>query len=221
MHACSADSAASKAHLDRDPVDPYLLHVKPKPAGGADKAAHGSISAVAAAASPVASGLSKWRPIQAFVCLTDHFGGDSGGLRAVSGFHKRIDAYFSGKVSEGGGEFFRMHHHQHEPLQKACQPVVAPAGAMVFWDNRLPHATAAKLAGHDTREVVYTGFLPDVPLNRAYILRQLAAIRANRAPPAYEDSSKPDKSDRNWEATQLTSEQSELLGFNDHADKRK
>lgn len=139
----------------------------------------------------------------------------------MSGFHKRIDTYFTGKASEGGGEFFRMNNPQHDSLQKACQPVVAPAGSMVFWDNRLPHATASKLAGHDTREVVYTGFLPDVPLNRVYISKQLAAMRANKPPPAYEEHNKAEKCDRNWVDTQLTSEQKDLLGYSDQADKRK
>ena len=200
-------------HLDRDPVDPYLLHAKTSASGSGGKVGHGSGSA-----SPVSSALSKWRPIQAFVCLTDHFGGDSGGLRVVSGFHKRIDSYFAKKVSEGGGEFFRMNHPTYDSLQKACQPVVAPAGSMVFWDNRLPHATASKLAGHDTREVVYTGFLPDVPLNRSYVSRQLAALRANKPPPAYEEHNET-KGDRNWEETQLTAEQKEMLGCNDQGEK--
>jgi len=107
------------------------------------------------------------------VCLTDHFDGDSGGLRVVPGFHHRIDAYFRGKKeAEGGGEFCRLNSVQHDTLQRQCRPVVAPRGSVVFWDGRIPHATAMHLSGSDTREVVYCGFLPDVPLNRLYAARQ-------------------------------------------------
>lgn len=49
-------------HLDRNPVDPFLDHCKKK--------------------------MSKWRPIQSWIALTDQFGCDCGGLRVVRGFHK-------------------------------------------------------------------------------------------------------------------------------------
>lgn len=107
-----------------------------------------------------------------------------------------------------------MNSVQHDALRRECRPVVAPRGSLVLWDNRMPHATAAKLAGSDTREVVYTGFLPDVPLNRAYCAQQLAAIRQNRPPPAYAETA-TETSDRNWEETQLTPAQARLLGVED------
>ena len=71
-------------HLDRNPHDPYLEK---------------------------STGLSKWLPIQAIVCLTDHYDGDSGGLKVVPGFHKEIVKYFheSGKASScSSGEFYRL-----------------------------------------------------------------------------------------------------------------
>ena len=39
-------------------------------------------------------------------------------------------------------------------------------GCAVLWDWRTPHQTAAEHPGPDTREVVYTSFLPDIPINR-------------------------------------------------------
>jgi len=144
-------------HIDMNPFDPYL-----------ERSASG--------------GLQKWRPVQSFVCLTDHYGADDGGLQVVPGFHKTIDAYFSGRLSRppvlseqsGGGEFFRFKDRAHTSLERKLETVVAPAGSMVLWDRRIPHATTAQLNKRDTqdtpdtREVVYAQFLPDVRLNRRY-----------------------------------------------------
>lgn len=193
---CVRAEGGLNLHLDRDPVDPYLTRC---------------------------GGLSRWRPIQALVCLTDHFDGDSGGLRVVPGFHKRIDSYFKDKVSEGGGEFCRLNSVKHDVLQRQCRPVVAPAGSIVFWDNRLPHATSPHLSGCDTREVIYTGFLPDTELNRMYISKQLDAIKKNIIPPAYTESDIAEAADRDWTLEKdLTDMQRLLLGMNDgKKDKKK
>lgn len=178
-------------HLDRNPVDPYLWRAKVK---GKE------------------TGLTKWRPIQSFVCLTDHFDGESGGLKLVPGFHKHIDSFFQSEISDGeGGEFYRLNSNRYHTLQKQCRPVIAPAGSMVFWDNRLPHATAAHLAGCDTREVVYTGFLPNTKLNQEYAAKQLAALKDHQSPPAYEGSA--NESDCDWDFSLLTAAQKKLLGF--------
>lgn len=83
---------------------------------------------------------------------------------------------------------------------------------MVFWDNRLPHATAERLSGSDTREVVYTGFLPKVKPNEAYIIDQLAALKHNRPPPAY-DEGKLETADRDFHMESLPRAQQKLLGM--------
>jgi hypothetical protein len=64
--------------------------------------------------------------------------------------------------------------------------------------------------------VIYCGFLPDVPLNRAYAARQWNALVANRAPPAYEEAA-ADKltSDRDWPLDSLSATQDALLGKHD------
>lgn len=79
-------------------------------------------------------------------------------------------------------------------------------------DNRLPHATAPQLAGHDTRECIYVGFLPSVALNEQYVRKQALALQQNFAPPAYCDDSKQ-PADRDWDlATEpLTDLQRSLL----------
>jgi hypothetical protein len=157
--------------------------------------------------------LAKWRPIQAFVALTDQYGGESGGLRCTRGFHTRYGAY---DVARGGadggdrGEFNRLNPKRHSSVVDACSPVDCGAGSVVFWDNRLPHATAQKLTSRDTREVVYCGFLPLVPLNVQCIQDQLVALRQNVEPPLF--ASGVVAADRNWEFAELTDEQRQLLG---------
>lgn len=175
-------------HLDRNPHDPYLQQ---------------------------AGGLDRWRPIQSFICLTDHIDSDSGGLRVVPGFHLHIEDYFRGnREAEAAtgtrGEFFRMHGKSHTKLNKQLQSVYAPAGSLVLWDSRLPHSTSDTLGGYDSREVVYSGFLPDIPLNRAYVTDQRGKLLSNR----YTKYGPQDISaDRDWEVEELTAEQREALGF--------
>jgi len=169
-------------HLDRNPTAPY-------------------------------SCLKAWRPIQSFVTLTDHYGSDYGGLKVVKGFHHEIDDYFS-KSNEpviSGGGFYRLHSKSHWSLVKRLESVIAPKGSLVCWDNRIPHATSHILAGSDTREVVYVGWLPNVELNKIYCENQLLNIRKNRPPPAYCDSE--NLMDKNWIESDFNDLQLQMLGI--------
>eukprot|EP00048_Salpingoeca_helianthica_P017923 m.239722 g.239722 ORF g.239722 m.239722 type:complete len:381 (-) comp22786_c0_seq1:27-1169(-) len=199
-------------HIDRNPHTPYAVH--------------------------------RFRPIQGFISLVDHFGGDSGGLRVVPRFHTQYDQYFaalrpadqgessldaratavaaaaslSGAVSTStptptstqstpttstantesqsgpdsstvstqfNGEFFRMGSKQHARWHRLAVPLCVPAGAVVLWDNRLPHQTSTLLAGHDTREVIYISYLPAVPLNISYARAQWHHYSRGLRPPIY------------------------------------
>lgn len=190
-------------HLDRNPFDPYLEKLYDK------------------LDSDYKSGLKKWRPIQAFISLTDQFGSQSGGLRVVKGFHTRIDQYFSKLKPEcsSGGEFYRMGDKSHTLLQKELEPINAPKGSLVLWDNRLPHATTDLYEGFDSREVVYVGWLPNTNLNKKYWLEQAICIKKNIPPPAYMDREKNpknhdyEKADRDWELNDLSPEQKIMLGL--------
>lgn len=202
-------------HLDRNPFDPYLYK---------------------------SDGIKKWKPIQAFISLTDQFGSTSGGLRVVKGFHRRIDEYFSktephssgvakqhsklgitksfketlSEPEYSGGEFYRMNSKTHAPLQKQLEPINAPKGSLVLWDNRLPHATTDLYENFDSREVVYIGWLPNIDLNQKYWIEQSNAIKKNIPPPAYSDrekNSKNEKADRDWELNDLTPKQKLMLGL--------
>lgn len=178
-------------HLDRNPVDPYLLETR--------------------------IGLPRWRPIQSFVSLTDQYGGACGGLRCVRGFHHEIDEYFKNLDEKSdGGEFYRLHAAKHKLLYELCQPVDAPAGSFVLWDNRLVHSTDPHHRSYDTREVLYTSFLPaGIPCNDKYVIDQLNEIEKNLLPPCYKKrgGSGDDQGDRDWELNELTSFQKKLLGF--------
>lgn len=170
-------------HLDRNPSDPYLFKN---------------------------GGLDKWRPIQSFISLTDQYGSESGGLKAVKGFHKEIDKYFKDFVQIGGGEFCRLNSKTHCQLEKRLEPINAPKGSLVFFDNRLPHSTCSKLSGNDTREVIYFSYIPNIEINIKYCRDQFANIQKNMAPPKYikhQDS----LCDKDWEFEDLNDLQKRLL----------
>lgn len=166
-------------HLDRNPYDPYLN-----------------------------GGLKKWRPIQAFVTLTDSYGSEAGGLRVVKGFHHEIDTYFKNKTLNinSKGEFYRLNSLSYVTIAKRLEPIMAPKGSLVCWDNRLPHATCSKLSGYDTREVVYVGFLPNIELNKKFVAEQLIGIKSNKPSGSF-------LSDKDWVEDELTGLQLKLLGI--------
>jgi len=156
--------------------------------------------------------IKKWRPIQAFVTLTDHWGGSTGGLQVVPGFHRKIDEYFAKgpEIKDAAGEFYRMTDHSHDRLRKDLVTVQAPKGSLVCWDNRVAHATCSRLTGRDSREVVFVGFLPDVEVNRAYVREQYRCMLRGLSPPAYDavPVRGPD-----WKPDDLSEEQRRMLGF--------
>lgn len=155
--------------------------------------------------------MKKWRPIQAFVTLTDHWGGATGGLQVVPGFHLRNDFFNHGsEIKESAGEFYRMGDHAYDSLRKSLVTVQAPKGALVCWDNRLPHATCQNLEGNDSREVVFVGFLPDIKLNWDYVIRQRECLLKSLSPPAYDSLpvSGPD-----FSPNDMSFQQRQLLGF--------
>lgn len=155
----------------------------------------------------------KWRPIQSSLALTNHYGGESGGLKLVSGFHKEFKEFFKDKVNEErGGEFFRMHDKSYEAILHRCLPVTVPAGSLVLWDTRLPHATCQKLSGFDTREVLFMAYIPNVPLNIAYRDGQRDGIINKIAPPSYCGGSKIDVL-RDYEIDELSEFQKQMLNI--------
>ena len=171
-------------HLDRNPSDPYLLNN---------------------------GGLKKWRPIQSFISLTDQYGSGGGGIKVVSGFHKQLDESFINYHQEGGGEFCRLNNKIHCKLHKKLEPLNVPKGSIVFFDNRLPHATCDNLSGNDTREVIYFSYIPCVKQNAKYLLSQTEHFIKELIPPMYSSNSAGDISLRYFEINALNSLQKKLL----------
>ncbi|TYZ58758.1 hypothetical protein PybrP1_011552 [[Pythium] brassicae (nom. inval.)] len=143
-------------------------------------------------AHPFASGkaVPRWRPIQCLTVLTDNLAPDTGGFEAVRGFHKEFASYFAdaataraGAGAAAGvgagrpqvclGDFSPLRMAEDRDVIARFAHVGAAAGSAIFFDWRVPHANSYRHAGAAPREVVYTGFLPDVALNRAYVREQL------------------------------------------------
>jgi len=153
-------------HIDRNPTNPSLYDSNGK------------------------TRLKKWRPIQSFICLTDHFDAQSGGLKVVKQFHKYCDDYFSKTPTDYSvGEFHRLNSKVHTALEKKLEFVYAPLGSVVYFDNRLAHATCDVHIGSggiaDTREVIYFSYVPDTTLNREYCNIQTINIKQNLQPPMF------------------------------------
>lgn len=63
------------------------------------------------------------------------------------------------------------------------EPVLYPAGSVVAFDFRTPHANSSEHRGPVPRQVVYGSFLPDVEVNRRYARRQRDRYLAGRRQP--------------------------------------
>lgn len=140
--------------------------------------------------------------------LTDHYGGDTGGLQVVPGFHRNTEFFAKKKIVESAGEFYRMNDHSYDSVRSLLVTVQAPKGSLVCWDNRLPHATTKRLTGYDSREVVFTGFLPDTELNRMYVNEQASCMFRSLSPPSY---GKLPVRAPDFNPTDLTQEQKQML----------
>ena len=143
----------------------------------------------------------KWRPIQCFVSLTDNLEPNTGGFEAAKGFHRNFHSWakdrpptvVTRKVGKDKyetlsypapciGEYTHIRPKEDCEVMAQVQHVPVPAGAAVFFDNRIPHANAYRHNGTEPRSVVYCSFLPDIPLNREYASRQLDNWKRGRQP---------------------------------------
>jgi len=150
----------------------------------------------------------KYRPIQSFIALTDHYGNKCGGLQVVPEFHKISLDYFINTFESEGGEFFHMTSPRFSKLENQIKTINMSKGSVVFWDNRLPHKTCSELCSNDSREVIYFSYMPNVSMNKKYFEQQYQNILDNIAPPSYVKSN--DKVDRNWSLDKLNNVYSRL-----------
>mmetsp|Transcript_21954 Transcript_21954/g.52256 ORF Transcript_21954/g.52256 Transcript_21954/m.52256 type:complete len:409 (+) Transcript_21954:35-1261(+) len=138
--------------------------------------------------------VSKWRPVQCFVSLTENLEANTGGFEAVlGGFHRTFDEWAQRRNIESRtdndvvnssqqapclGQYTHVRPHEDIEVMKRICHIPVNAGSAVFWDNRIPHANSYRNDSKSVaRAVVYASFLPDVELNRSYIKNQLKAWR--------------------------------------------
>ena len=198
--------------------------------------------------------VAKWRPLQAFVSLTDTFAPEMGGFEAANGFHKGFEAWARDRppqaaprpaqpgspgrtkaqrraaatqaaateasatkaaatevsateaaatevsaaqasVSDAAcltpappvrapclGEFTPVRPREDADVLARVTHVGAGAGDLVVWDSRIPHGNSRTNASAHSREVVFVGLLPAVPLNAAFAVAQRSKWEAGVEP---------------------------------------
>lgn len=129
--------------------------------------------------------------VQGFVCLTNHTP-RSGGFLCAPGFHKRWhswgEAHPLGSVRVNDVAMTENHGAENpfivptnDPVQEEVVRVLAPEGAMVLWDSRLPHQNYPNTGG-DFRVVHYLTFFPfdeiQLASRRRLFRRRLIVMRA-------------------------------------------
>ena len=120
----------------------------------------------------------RWRPIQCFLALDDALEADQGGFECCGGFHRRFEAYYAERAARAGGalpcvgDFIALTMRDDAAVVAGVGHVPVPAGAAIFWDQRVPHANARRNTKHEARAVAYGGFLPRTPLNDMYATEQ-------------------------------------------------
>jgi hypothetical protein len=80
------------------------------------------------------------------------------------------------------GHFTPIRPKEDKDILDRFEHIPCRAGDLVLWDYRIPHANSYRNDTQTAREVVYVGFLPDVPINRAYARIQLERMRAGKVP---------------------------------------
>lgn len=119
----------------------------------------------------------KFRPIQAFISLTDQLGSNHGGLQLVKKFH------ISSNLTHEQIKSLNLKDN-HELISK-LNNINLKAGSLVLWDFRLPHKTNKNFISDDTREVIYLSYLPDTKLNYQYAKDQWNNYCNNTIPPDF------------------------------------
>ena len=124
----------------------------------------------------------RWRPIQTLIALTDNPHDDLGGFECARGFHLDFADWASTRgpslTPRGAipapcvGDFTPIRPEEDREVIERVAGVRYAAGDVVAFDWRIPHANASRHLGLEPRACVYGGFLPDVPVNRAFAERQ-------------------------------------------------
>lgn len=143
----------------------------------------------------------KWRPVQAFLALTDTVSPNEGGFEACLGHHRVFDEWVKnrkgsitkkkrkdGTIVESMipapcvGEFSPIRPVEDADIMNNMTPISCRAGDMILFDYRIPHANSRFNQSHRSREVVYLGFLPPITRNLSYAQEQLRRFRQGILP---------------------------------------
>ena len=142
----------------------------------------------------------RWRPIQCMLSLTDTLSPNEGGFECAKGFHHLFNEYYQNKKRNGSGnnggsassdlpcvgDYIHVHPNDDSDLMQRIQHVNVPAGAAVFWDQRIPHSNSYRNDSTKCREVIYGGFLPrGVDINDRYAKEQYRRLVANERQPDF------------------------------------
>jgi hypothetical protein len=132
----------------------------------------------------------KWRPIQCFVSLTTNLEHNTGGFEAAPGFQREFETWacnrppghimkeVNGMKTKTAipapcvGQYTHIRPVEDAWIMQRVKHIPVPAGAAVFWDNRIPHANSYRNDSSEPRVVVYTSFLPDVAINHHFVENQ-------------------------------------------------
>lgn len=143
----------------------------------------------------------KWRPIQAFIALTDTLNPNEGGFEACPGHHIGFESWATnraGSKPRGGGtckdevsgllpppcvgDFTPIRPIEDKAIIDNFRHIPCRAGDLVCWDYRIPHANARFNNSSQAREAVYIGLLPSIEMNKAYAREQLRRYRLGILP---------------------------------------
>ena len=139
----------------------------------------------------------KWRPIQAFVSLSNTVEDNHGGFECCPNHHTSFGEWaetreWGTKAQKGGGEesvpppclgaFSPMRPKEDAAVLDKFTHIPVRRGGMVVWDNRIPHANSRYHRGETPREVIYLGILPNVEKNRKYVEEQKKRFADGRLP---------------------------------------
>ena len=116
----------------------------------------------------------RWRPIQCLLSLTSTTEKNEGGFECVPGFHHEFTEYYENRLGKKQinesdivcvGDFTPM---RDPDVLSRFKHIPIPAGAALFWDQRLPHANSLRNKSDKIRRCIYGGFLPCVKQNMKY-----------------------------------------------------
>ena len=133
--------------------------------------------------------IKRWKPIQAFIALTDNLEPNTGGFEAVPGFHRQFQEWAMKRPPNTGstvapcvGDFTPIRPVEDRDVIEQFRHIPCRAGDLVIWDYRIPHANARFNLAPTPREVIYLGFLPYVDINFQFAREQLRRMEAGETP---------------------------------------